>query len=241
MTTSRTNIVAWRTERRVIDPVYRPSDRLRDAVAGYLARRAGVTDPAHSPWFLGMCAVFLEYSDQLLASVSDRLGIVVERVGRGVERVRQLDIAILEIEGRLHGFPGPVTGRLAVGESHLTEAQLDVRRRREHQASRGRVQQELDAARAERRSVLAATVGEHATLVEEWELAHESVARAGWYYGRRMSTFLQILTMPGGLSVTNDEWVMPTPAWVGTPCPWVPVDYDRVILESKEHDDVLAA
>lgn len=229
-----------RVSRRVVDPPYLPWHRWSDARAGRRAGRAGLTQPAASPWLLGMESTCRENDLRQFARTADRLAPDVARVRLLVDRIRQLDSAIVEGTELLAVVPAPVLAKVTAGEAHLSDTDVATRRTREHAAQVDEARGRLARLRADRQGACTAAIEAAAALAEEYALLQATSQRLRWHYTRRISTYLRALTRRGA-EIATTAWALPPSPWADLPCPWIPAELDELATSRKETDDAVLA
>ncbi len=229
-----------RVSRRVVDPPYLPWHRWSDDRGGRRAARAGLTEPAASPWLLGMEATCRENDQRQFARTADRLAPDVELVRLLVDRIKQLDSAIVEAAETLATVPAPVLARVTAGEAHLSEADVTSRRTRERAALVAEARGRLVQLRSDRHAACTGAIEAAARLSEEYALVQAASQRLRWHYTRRISTYLRALTRRGA-EITTIAWALPPSPWADLPCPWIPAELDELAMSRKEADDAVLA
>lgn len=203
----------------VIARSYGPWLRLSDNWHGWVDAKNSSASAAETPWLARLQATFDENGRRILAGTRDVLITQIHTLRSGHRELPRLDTAIADVEARLASIRAEQRGP-GHGELHLPAEAIEQRAALASERSKAPLRAELDALRAQRDQVGAATSDAEATILEEFEVIVEVVHRMRAFYQRRAETYARRF-----LSRRDDadawEVRIDLPAWAERPCPWL--------------------
>ena len=227
-----------RLQRRTVPLMYSYGfgQRLIDGVQGRATARTSPCDDINdTPLLQRLGWTYLETVNRVLTQSQSTNHATIRRLEHNLRLLQDQELDVAARRAALRDRATPDTSSRTGGELHLDAAAVAARRLREDQIARSRLHADLEEAIKQREALRAACREDAAVLLEQYALVCAAERMLHAHAQRRAANYARCWDVVRDRAGTVTQ--VPTPAWAGGPCPWLPGDYARTIEAASATDD----